>query len=216
MIYLIREVILYMGIIQNIFKRKDANKISLKQRIIIQEANELSDEEAIENVKRESEYYRNAKAVEEVVKKILNEHKIMIPPTFETDDISLNRAKAILDVKGLSMPDIQLEELVITRNDIKAGLYRAYMGLDGLLEYYNATSEERAENSKIFKDLMENGIPSEYNSDLEQSTSYFEKRYAVPEIFYNPALESQETPQCIEDENNQVLDEATHTNRMRR
>ena len=142
-----------MGIIQNIFKRKDANKLSLKQRIIIQEANELSDEEAIENVKRESEYYRNAKAVEEVVKKILNEHKIMIPPTFETDDISLNRAKAILDVKGLSMPDIQLEEPVITRNDIKAGLYRAYMGLDGLLEYYNATSEERAENRKIFKDL---------------------------------------------------------------
>ena len=40
-----------MGIIQNIFKRKDANKLSLKQRIIIQEANELSDEEAIENVR---------------------------------------------------------------------------------------------------------------------------------------------------------------------
>jgi len=190
-----------MSIFQNIFKRKDVKKVTEAQKRAIEEANKISNEEAIENVKRESLYYRKAKAVEKIVQDILKKHQIMEPPLLITYDSELQRAKAILDIKGLSMPDTQSEEIVITKEDIKAGLYRAWVGVNGLLEYYEFPQESIDKNGEIFKKLIENEIPVEYESDLEPSSNYFAKRYAVPKLIYNPFTDYQEKNETLEESN---------------
>lgn len=146
-------------------------------------AEEISDEDAILNVIKEKQYYERAKIIEDKVRILLQRHQILVPPILKVSDVDLKEAIYVLDVKGLEMPNMPLEKTEITIDEIKAGLYRACVGIQSLMKYYNIPEEEIEDMVNQLKNIDDEEIKDGNYQKSSMNSDYVANRYAVPEIF---------------------------------
>lgn len=146
-------------------------------------ADEISDEDAIINAIKEKQYYERAKIIEDKVRIILQRHQITEPATFEVSDANLKEAIYVLDVKGLEMPNMPLDETEITIDEIKAGLYRACIGIQASMKYFEIPEEEIEEMVNQLKNMEDGEIKDGDYQKTSMNSAYVANRYAVPEIF---------------------------------
>ena len=180
--------------IVNYFKERKAKK---EERLMLSEgkylsplykralatAEKISDEDAIKSAIGEKQGYDRAKAVGEEVRKLLAEHGFYMSfgeyPSFEVDDIDLEEAMCVLEIKGLKMPEIQLEESQITAEEIRNGLNRACRAISANLQYYNMAQEQidaLIGNIKIIGNSAERNYPTKPSKGES-----FASRYEVSE-----------------------------------
>ena len=123
------------------------------------EANGLTNDEAIEIALRESYEYRKAKLVEEETERILKENNFPVVFMERASGENLKDAMKVLSIKGLSMPEE--EEIVLTRDDVIGGLENAMNTMATIYNAYGGSiSQVRGVIEKINKIMAE--IPDDY------------------------------------------------------
>ena len=173
---------------KNIFKL-NKTKVSDSHQKYIDEINKMSNEDAINNYIKEINYYRKAKAVEEKVVELLDKYHVTRPVLMDTSDYEVKKAKKILEIKGLVVSDNQLEEIVVRRQDIEAGIHRAWIGIESALKYYGSSEDAIKSMAEKFQAILEDETLIKYDLQDNEEIDSFSKKYSLPEIFDDSDIE---------------------------